>query len=236
MKGAVFKQFQNHGLTQKLDDRGLQAVDSGGPVLHLDIGEAARAVAADIRGVIVDRLARKIASRGHGQRDHARPWRSCGVPEYLEVHVSHCFGDVVNAQGIAQVRLVRTILSHRLGVGEHRKLPEFDINGLAKDLAQHDFGKFHHGRLVNKRRLYIDLGEFRLPVGAQILIAKALHDLVVAIHSAHDEELLEHLRRLRQCIEITLPHTARHKVVSRTLRCRARQHGRFDFNKSHGFE
>ena len=43
---------------------------------------------------------------------------------------------------------------------------------------------------------------FRLAVGAQVLVAKAARDLVVAVDAGDHEDLLEDLRRLRQRVEL----------------------------------
>ena len=51
-------------------------------------------------------------------------------------------------------------------------------------------------RLVDKGKLHIHLGEFRLTVSAQILIPEASGHLVIFIDAAYHKQLLEDLRRL----------------------------------------
>ena len=63
-----------------------------------------------------------------------------------------------------------------------------------KYLADHFLGNTHDALFVHKRSFYINLGEFRLAVSAQILITKALGNLVVTIHACHHQYLLEQLR------------------------------------------
>ncbi len=48
----------------------------------------------------------------------------------------------------------------------------------------------------------VNLGELGLAVGAQVLVAEALDDLVVAVVAGHHQQLLEELRRLRQGEEL----------------------------------
>jgi hypothetical protein len=48
----------------------------------------------------------------------------------------------------------------------------------------------------------IDLGELGLAVGAQVLVAEAAHDLVVAVEAGNHQQLFEQLRRLRQGVEL----------------------------------
>ena len=56
--------------------------------------------------------------------------------------------------------------------------------------------------LVEERGLDVDLRELGLAVGAQVLVAEALDDLVVAVEAGHHQQLLEQLRRLRQREEL----------------------------------
>ena len=74
-----------------------------------------------------------------------------------------------------------------------------------------------HEVLGRERDLDVHLRELGLPVGAQVLVAEALHDLEVAIHARDHQDLLEDLRRLRQRVELARVHAARHQVVARAL-------------------
>ena len=55
-----------------------------------------------------------------------------------------------------------------------------------------------HVVLGDEGHLDVELGELRLPVGAEVLVAVAAGDLVVPLHAADHQQLLEQLRRLRQ--------------------------------------
>ena len=48
--------------------------------------------------------------------------------------------------------------------------------------------------LLHKGHLHVHLREFRLPVGAEVLVAEAARDLVIAVDAAHHEQLLKNLR------------------------------------------
>ena len=89
----------------------------------------------------------------------------------------------------------------------------------------------HHLRLLEERGLDVELRELRLAVGAQVLVAEAAHDLVVAVEAAHHQELLEDLRRLRQREELAGMRARRHQVVARALGRRLRQHRRLDVDE-----
>jgi len=55
--------------------------------------------------------------------------------------------------------------------------------------------------LVDEARLDVELGELRLAVGAQVLVAEAAGDLVVALDARDHQQLLEQLWRLRQGVD-----------------------------------
>ncbi len=86
--------------------------------------------------------------------------------------------------------------------------------------------------LVHERGLDIDLGELRLAVGAQVLVAEALDDLVIAIEAGDHQQLLEQLRRLRQGEELAGMDTRRHQVVARAFGRALGQHRRFDVDEA----
>ena len=69
--------------------------------------------------------------------------------------------------------------------------------------------------MLDKGHLAVNLCEFRLAVGAQVFVAEASHNLVVAVHSGHHEQLLEGLWRLRKRIKLVLVQArGHHKVAS----------------------
>ena len=86
--------------------------------------------------------------------------------------------------------------------------------------------------LLRERHLQIDLREFGLAVGAQILVAEAAHDLEILLEAADHQQLLEDLRRLRQRVELAGIDAAGHQIVARALRRRARHERRLDLEES----
>ena len=63
--------------------------------------------------------------------------------------------------------------------------------------------------LLDEGHLEVELGELGLAEAAQVLVAEAAGDLVVALVAAHHQQLLEQLRRLRQRVERARPHARR---------------------------
>ena len=86
--------------------------------------------------------------------------------------------------------------------------------------------------LAHEARLDIELRELGLAVRAQILVAEALDDLIVAIEAGHHQQLLHELRRLRQREEVALLRAARHEIVARALGRRLRQDRRLDVDEA----
>ncbi len=84
-----------------------------------------------------------------------------------------------------------------------------------------------HILLVHKGHFHVHLGELRLPVGPQVLVPEAAGHLVVFIHAAHHEQLLEDLRALGQGIEGARMHPAGHQVIPGALGGGLAQHGGF---------
>ena len=85
--------------------------------------------------------------------------------------------------------------------------------------------------LVDESHLDVELSELGLAIGAEILVAVATCDLVVALDAADHEELLEQLRALRQCVEATGLKARRHQEVTGTLGRRARERRSLDLDE-----
>ena len=84
---------------------------------------------------------------------------------------------------------------------------------------------------VDEAHLHVELGELRLAVGAEVLVAVAARDLVVALHACHHQQLLEQLRALRQRVERARLQSGGHQEVARALRRRPGQRRRLDLDE-----
>ena len=69
---------------------------------------------------------------------------------------------------------------------------------LGEHFLEHRLGDLDDVVLLDEGHLEVELGELGLAVGAQVLVAEAAGDLVVALEAAHHQQLLVELRRLRQ--------------------------------------
>ena len=85
---------------------------------------------------------------------------------------------------------------------------------------------------VDKSHLQVDLGELRLAVSPQVLIAEAAGDLHVPIITRQHQQLLKELGRLRQSKKSPRVYAAGDQIVARAFRCALGQHRRFDLQKT----
>ena len=85
--------------------------------------------------------------------------------------------------------------------------------------------------LVDEAHLDVELGELRLTVGAEVLVAVAARDLEVALHARHHQQLLEQLRTLRKRIPAAGLKSRRHQEVASTFRRRTREGRSFDLHE-----
>ena len=79
---------------------------------------------------------------------------------------------------------------------------------------------FHHGDdvfLIDKAHLNVDLGELRLAIGTQVLVAETTGNLIITLDTAAHEHLLELLRALRKRVELTGIRAAGNQIVAGTL-------------------
>ena len=131
----------------------------------------------------------------------------------------------------SQVWLVRAKARHgvRIGHPQHRRgdlvadeTPERGRNRLTEleDVV-----------LLDEAHLDVELGELRLTVGAEVLIAITTSDLVVALHASDHEELFEQLWALRQGVPGSGLQASRHQEVTGAFGGRAGQRGRLDLDK-----
>ncbi len=231
------QQIMDHALRQELEDGRLQPVAAFARLVDLDVGEPLCAVVADERRVFIDRLAAEIAAPRDAQRGDPAVVPPRRLGKDLELNLAHQVRHFREFQRVAQVRAIGPEAAHGLGIGEARKRRgQIDADGLAEQIDHHLLHERGDPGLVHERGLDIELGEFRLPVGAQVFIPEAAHDLVIAIEAGHHQQLLEQLRRLRQGEKRAGLGAARHQVVARAFRRRPGQHRGFDLEKAVAIE
>lgn len=114
-----------------------------------------------------------------------------------------------------QVGLVETEPPHGVGVSDPRDRGRQLIADQRPQRGQDLLGDRDDVLGVDEAHLHVELGEFGLAVGAEVLVAVAARDLVVALHAGHHQQLLEQLRALRQGVERAGVQPGRHQEVAR---------------------
>ncbi len=110
------------------------------------------------------------------------------------------FADIGHC-GQAHVGLVVAVPADRFVVAHAREgRLDFVAGGLERGL-QESFDDFEDRLRLGIGHLQVDLGELGLAIGAQVFVAEAAHDLEILVEAGDHQDLLEHLRRLRQGVE-----------------------------------
>ena len=89
---------------------------------------------------------------------------------------------------------------------------------LLEHARQHRLDRGEHVVLGDEAHLEVELVEFAWrAVGARVLVAKAGRDLEIAVEARDHDQLLEHLRRLRERVELARMDPARNEIIARAL-------------------
>ena len=181
----------------------------------------------------------KLSSRHVGQprgREslHDSPACEDGL-EHAKFRVLDRLAQVGHFQSIAEVGPVGRVLLHRLGVGDALERLADDVafgNERLEQLRVEILDQIEHVVLVDEAHFQVELGELRLAVASRVLVAEALGDLEVFLHSCSHEKLLELLRRLRKGVELARVEAARDEVVPRALRRTLDEDGSLDVEEA----
>ena len=194
-----------------------------------------KALRADLRRLHkVSQLVQLLARIGSAAFGHNRADIGCLV-EHAELasafqHVHHL--DELHAE--AHVGLVAAEAAHRFvpRQAQERRIAEVVAAHLFEEILGHFLKSIDNIVLLHKTHFAVNLREFRLAVSAEVFVAEAFHDLEIAVHACHHEQLLERLRALRQGVELSGVHARGDDEVARTFRRRTYEHRRFNFEKA----
>ena len=126
-------------------------------------------------------------------------------------------GEVDELKAEPQIWLVAAESPHCLGVCHLRDVADLDVEDALPKGADNLLAHLDDISLFDERHLDVELGEFRLPVCTEVLVAIAARDLEIAFHTRNHEQLLEQLGRLRERVPVTRLQSHRHEEVARTL-------------------
>ena len=109
---------------------------------------------------------------------------------------------------------------------------DLDPEALAPDPRVHPLHRRVEELLVGKAHLDVELRDLLDAVGAEILVAEADRDLVVAVEAGDHRQLLQDLRALRQRVEAALLQARRDDEVARALGRRLEEDRRLDVEEA----
>ena len=116
-----------------------------------------------------------------------------------------------------QVWLITTETAHSLMPCHLLQLRKLYATNLLEQVASHLLEEVDNIILIYETHLAVNLSKLRLAVGAEVLIAEALCYLEVTVETCYHQELLQSLRTLRKCVELTWVHTRWNHEVTGTL-------------------
>ena len=193
--------------------------------------EPHQALGAHLLGAIGERI-ELVAAQLFGLTRGIDALNACCTRKRFELGCGKDVGEFVELHTETKVGLVDTEAVHGIA-------PCHLLDG-RWTLARDGFGRSHHSQadgcedvvLADKAHLGVELHELVLAIGAQVFVAKATSDLVVAIHTSHHQQLLEQLWALRQRVERAWLFAARHQELAGALGSRRHQHWSLYFDEA----
>ena len=169
---------------------------------------------------IIEEFARLLGGIGRGDCAHDTTTPGDTL-EQAKAGLGEVRRDIMHNQPIAQIGLIRPVFEHRFGIGDARKCSRSHfaaVSELGEHPREHRLNRVEHIFLRDEAHLKIELIKLsRRTVRPRILISKARCNLKIAVKPGHHQQLLEHLRRLRQRVEFSRMHPARHEIIARAL-------------------
>src|SRR5258706_4459183 len=139
-------------------------------------------------------------SRDCEPADH--PTRSRHRSEYPESGVREDVIQIGKLHAVSKIDMIGPEAPDRLRVRDAWEgLLDVDTNAFVPQVDEQFFEQLQDVFLLDERHLQIELRVLELPVGSKVLVTEAASDLVVALHPADHEDLLQNLRSLRQAAE-----------------------------------
>ena len=180
---------------------------------------------------LVEELAALLMRVRRGDHAHA-PAAAHDLLEQAEARSLKVFGHVRDDQRVAQIGLVAAVFQHRFGVGNARKFASrghaLAVCEFLEHARQHRLDSLEDVFLRDETHLEVELVEFGAAVCAQVFITETGCDLEIAIEAGDHQQLLEHLRRLRERVEAARVQAAGHEVVACALGARGAEDRRLE--------
>ena len=202
-------------------------------LLHLDPGATLAAIALDEFSEVVEVLARHLASAAFDIDTAHLAARVDGAAKNLERRRLGNVADIHDFQAETQVGLVAAIFEHGIRITQTRQRQRDGHAGaFLENIREQILNDAEDVVDLDERHFHVELGELRLPVGAQVFVAQAAGDLEILIEAGDHQDLLVKLRRLRQRVPAFRRHPAGHQIVACAFGRAATQERRFHLQKT----
>ena len=167
---------------------------------------------------VVEELAALLCGRRRGDRTHDITGFD-NLGEQAESGPFEMIADLRDQQRIPEVRLVRAICEQRFFVRNARifagRRDGAPIGEFLEHTREHRLDRGEHVVLGDEAHLEVELIKLaRAPVRPGILVAEAGRDLEITVEARDHDQLLEHLRRLREGVEFPRMHPAGYEIVA----------------------
>ena len=138
-------------------------------------------------------IADLVIATGHGDAlDRATSGNGTG--EHLEAHVGNDVADAHQLHAVAGIGAIGAVALHGLMPGHARQRQrQLDSFHHLPDAGDQALIEIEDLLLIQEAHLHVQLGEFRLAIGPEVFVAEAAGHLVVALQSAHHQQLFEQL-------------------------------------------
>ena len=160
---------------------------------HFNIGQTFRAVDLDEVAVVVNLLTAQGSTARNAQGSHAAFRIVSRASKDRELNGFHQVCHVHQLHRVTQVWFVRTVATLGFREGHDREIAQLNAFHVVPQATHQGFHHLTHLLSGHEGGFHIDLGKFWLTVSAQVFVAEAFHDLIVAIEAGHHQQLFEKL-------------------------------------------
>ena len=200
---------------------------------HANPGQPPAANAANHFRELVNLLASQDGDGVFGGNAPHRAAALDGPGEHTEAAVLHQVAQVDELHAKTSVGLVGAVALHGLFIGQAGQgQGNVHAQSVLKDPLDIAFADFQHVFHLHEGHFQVDLGEFRLTVGPEILVPEASGNLHIAVKAGYHGQLLVELGGLGQGVEAALVDAAGHQEIPGSFRGGLDEHGSFNLNKT----
>src|ERR1700730_594186 len=180
---------------------------------------------------LIQLAARHVASARHAKTAHDAAVHKRGAKNGGAC-LTQGIADVSDLEVVSKVGLDGAITEQRLlHVESRQRRGDVDAEDFLPDLDPQALDQIEDVLFRAERHLDVQLRDLHDPIGAQVFVAQAAGDLVVAARAGHHQQLLQLLGRLGQREEVAGMEARWNDEIARTLRSSFEEHRGFDLDE-----